>query len=132
SWCSSAKPELTAPDTCRYVSSEWPSVASTWRPPSSEASTRAMVAASGSAKAVSWVVRVRPIGAARDAGSVGARQAEDVLGQIVERHLLGDRRDLVEPDLAPEALHVEFPRVPEAAEGLQRGVAGVEAGLRRQ
>src|SRR6267143_6673459 len=44
--------------------------------------------------------------------SVALRQAQDVLGEVVENHLLGDRRDLVEPNLAPEPLDVELLGVP--------------------
>jgi catechol 2,3-dioxygenase-like lactoylglutathione lyase family enzyme len=43
--------------------------------------------------------------------SVALRQAEHVLGEMVEHHLLGHRRDLVEPHLAPETLDVELLRV---------------------
>jgi len=55
-----------------------------------------------------------------------------MLAEVVQRHLLRDGRDLVEADLAPEPLDVELLRVPEAAEGLERRVAGVEPGFRRQ
>ena len=41
-------------------------------------------------------------------GLVGARQPEDVLREVVQRHLLRHRRDLVEPHLAPQPLHVEL------------------------
>src|SRR5713226_5359840 len=64
--------------------------------------------------------------------SVALRQAQHVLGQVVEHHLLGDRRDLVEPDLAPEPLDVELARVAVAAERLERRVARLEPGLRRE
>src|SRR6058998_2367172 len=64
-------------------------------------------------------------------GSVALGQAQHVLGQVVENHLLRDRRDLVEPHLAPEPLDVEFLRVAVAAVGLQRDVARLEAGLGR-
>src|SRR5919204_2470767 len=45
-------------------------------------------------------------------------QLEDVFGDVVERHLLGDRRDLVQPDLPPEPLDVIFAGVSEPAQGL--------------
>src|SRR5213594_3062656 len=64
-------------------------------------------------------------------GSVALGQAQHVLGQVVENHLLRDRRDLVETHLAPEPLDVEFLRVAVAAVGLQRDVARLEAGLGR-
>src|SRR2546429_8073561 len=64
--------------------------------------------------------------------SVALRQAEDVLGEVVEHHLLRDRRDLVEADLAPEPLDVELLCVAGAAVSLERGVARLEARLRRQ
>src|SRR5882724_5318160 len=40
--------------------------------------------------------------------SVALRQAQDVLGEVVEDHLLRNGRDLVEAHLAPEPLHVEL------------------------
>src|SRR5256885_6619226 len=64
--------------------------------------------------------------------SVALRQPQDVLGEVVQHHLLRDGRDLVEPDLAPEPLDVELLRVAVATVGLQRGVAGLEAGLGAQ
>src|SRR5438093_10680515 len=63
--------------------------------------------------------------------SVALRQAEDVLGEIVEHHLLRNRRDLVEADLAPEPLDVELLGVAVAAVSLERGVARLEARVRR-
>src|SRR4029434_2464146 len=64
--------------------------------------------------------------------SVALGQPEHVLRDVVEDHLLGDRRDLVEAHLAPEPLDVEFLRVAVAAVSLQRDVAGLEARLGRQ
>src|SRR5919198_6642066 len=61
--------------------------------------------------------------------SVALRQAQHVLGEVVEDHLLGDGRDLVEPDLAPEALDVELLGVAVAAVRLQRHVTRLEAGF---
>src|SRR6266576_1327614 len=63
------------------------------------------------------------------AQSVRPGQAQHPLGQIVQHHLLGDRCDAEQADLAPQPLDVELARVAEAAEGLQRGVAGAEAGV---
>src|SRR5215470_18965916 len=88
-----------------------------------------MVAGSGSSKRVSWVVSVVLITTSRER-SIGARQSQHVLGEIVQGHLLGHRRDLVEPDLAPQPLDVKLFRVPEAAERLERRVAGVPPGVR--
>src|SRR5439155_1812860 len=64
-------------------------------------------------------------------GSIALGKTEHVLREVVEHHLLRDRRDLVEPDLAPEPLDVKFLRVAVAPVGLQRDVAGLEAGLGR-
>src|SRR5919204_1278518 len=61
--------------------------------------------------------------------SVALRQAQHVLADVVEGHLLRDRRDLVEPHLAPQPLDVELLGIAIAAVGLQRHVAGLEAGL---
>ena len=61
-----------------------------------------------------------------------AAQAQDVLGEVVEDHLLRDGRDLVEPHLAPEPLDVELLGVAVAAMGLQRDVARLEPGLGAQ
>src|SRR5438093_2625226 len=61
--------------------------------------------------------------------SVALGKAQHVLRQVVEDHLLRDRRDLVEPHLAPEPLDVELLRVAVAAVRLQRDVAGLEARL---
>src|SRR5882672_2622478 len=47
----------------------------------------------------------------RGPASVALGQPEDVLREIVQNHLLRDRRDLVEADLAPEPLDVELLRV---------------------
>src|SRR6266403_1975581 len=58
--------------------------------------------------------------------SVALRQAQDVLGEVVEDHLLRDGRALVEAHLAPEPLDVELLGVAEAAVGLQRDVARLE------
>src|SRR3989441_68940 len=63
--------------------------------------------------------------------SIALRKAEHVLREVVEHHLLRHRRDLVKPDLAPEPLDVELLGVAVAAVGLQRHVAGLEAGLGR-
>jgi aromatic ring hydroxylase len=52
------------------------------------------------------------------AGSIALGEPEDVLREVVEHHLLGDRRDLVETHLAPEPLDVELLRVAVAAVGL--------------
>src|SRR5580704_13811726 len=56
-------------------------------------------------------------------------QAEHVLGEVVEDHLLRDRGDAHQPRLAPVALDVVLLRVSEPAVGLQRRVGGLEAGL---
>src|SRR5262245_19755048 len=64
--------------------------------------------------------------------SVALGQPEHVLRDVIEDHLLRDRRDLVEAHLAPEPLDVEFLRVAVAAVGLQRDVARLEARLGRQ
>src|SRR5215831_13944841 len=80
------------------------------------------MAASGFSKAWSRVLRVSDISR--------SGQPQHMLAEIVERHLLRDGRDLVESDLAPQALHVKLLGVAEAAEGLQRGVAGLKARLR--
>src|SRR2546425_9145115 len=64
--------------------------------------------------------------------SVALREAQHVLGEVVEHHLLRDGRDLVEAHLAPEPLDVELLGVAVAAVGLQRDVAGLEAGLGAQ
>src|SRR5215475_797469 len=90
-----------------------------------------MVAGSGSSKRVSWVVSVVLIRPSRER-SIRARQAQHVLGQVIQRHLLGHRRDLVEPDFTPEPLDVELLRVSETPERLERSIAGVEAGVRRE
>src|SRR4029434_11309045 len=63
--------------------------------------------------------------------SVALGQPEHVLRDVVEDHLLGDRRDLVEAHLAPEPLDVEFLRIAVAAVGLQRDVTRLEARLGR-
>src|SRR5215468_4285245 len=129
SWCSSEKPDAALPSAWRYATSERSSVTRVVWLPSREASTLAMVPSSGSSNRVSWVVRVRAIATAAARRSVRARQPQHVLGQVVERHLLGHRGDLVQAHLAPQALDVELLRVAEASERLQRGVARVEAGL---
>src|SRR2546423_1258470 len=64
--------------------------------------------------------------------SVALRQAQNVLGEVVEDHLLRDGRDLVEAHLAPEPLDVELLGVAIAAVGLQRDVARLEPGLGAQ
>jgi hypothetical protein len=56
-------------------------------------------------------------------------QAEDVLGEVIQHHLLRDRGDLEQPGLAPVALDVILLRVAVAAVGLQGRVGGLEAGL---
>src|SRR5215467_352405 len=61
---------------------------------------------------------------------IRARQAEDVLAQVVQDHLLRDRGDAVQAHLPPQALHVVLLRVAEAAQRLERGVARIEARLR--
>ena len=55
-----------------------------------------------------------------------------MLGQVVERHLLRHRRDLVEAYLAPEPLDVELLGVAVAAVGLQGDVARLEAERSRE
>src|SRR3954469_11799285 len=62
------------------------------------------------------------------ATSVAPREAEDVFGDVVHDHLLGDRRDLHQPRLAPVALDVVLLGVPEPAVGLHRPVGGEGAG----
>ncbi len=52
-----------------------------------------------------------------------------MLAEIVQGHLLGDGRNLVEPHLAPQALDVELLGVAIAAEGLEGRVARLEARL---
>src|SRR4029434_9024866 len=64
-------------------------------------------------------------------GSVALGQSQHVLAVVVQGHLLGDGRDLVEPYLAPQPLDVELLGVAVAAVGLERDVAGLEAGLGR-
>src|SRR5438876_2427776 len=56
-------------------------------------------------------------------------QAEDVLGEVVEDHLLRDRGDAHQPGLAPVALDVVLAGVAEPAVGLHGRVGGGEAGL---
>ena len=55
-----------------------------------------------------------------------------VLRDVVEGHLLGDRRDALQACLAPVALHVVFARVAHAPEGLHRAVRGEERRLGRK
>ncbi len=62
-------------------------------------------------------------------GLVAPRQAQNVLGEVVPGHLLGDRRDPHQPGLAPVALDVELTRVAEATEDLQGAVARCERRL---
>src|SRR5437773_583074 len=62
--------------------------------------------------------------------SVALGQPQDVLGEIVEHHLLRDGRDLVEADLAPEPLDVELLGVAVAAVRLERRVARLEPRVR--
>src|SRR5438445_144651 len=54
-------------------------------------------------------------------------QAEHVLREVVQHHLLGHRCDLVEPHLAEQSLDVKLLRVPVAAVRLHGHVAGLEA-----
>src|SRR5215831_9084449 len=61
--------------------------------------------------------------------SVALGQPEHVLRDVIEDHLLRDRRDLVEAHFAPEPLDVEFLRIAVATVGLQRDVARLEARL---
>src|SRR5437870_2708878 len=62
-------------------------------------------------------------------GSVALGQAEHVLREVVEHHLLRDRRDLVEPDLAPEPGAADPDRLDagEDALGVERVEEMVEA-----
>src|SRR5262249_39202261 len=61
--------------------------------------------------------------------SVALRQVQDVLADVVERHLLRDGRDLVEPLLAAGPREVELVGVAVAPVGLRRHVARLEARL---
>ena len=63
-------------------------------------------------------------------GSVRTRQTQHVFGDVIGRHLLRDRRELHQTSLAPVALDLHLDRVAHPAKGLQRPVAGLEAGLR--
>src|SRR5580704_235344 len=56
-------------------------------------------------------------------------QAEHVLGEVVEHHLLRDRGDAHQPRFAPVALDVVLLRVAEPAVGLEGSVGGLETGL---
>src|SRR5687768_8676942 len=58
---------------------------------------------------------------------IRAREAEFVLAEVVEDHLLGDGGDAHDADFAPVALDVEFAGVAEAAVGLEGAVGGFEA-----
>src|SRR5262245_102149 len=60
----------------------------------------------------------------RCGGSIRPRHAENVLGEIGQDQVGGDRRGPVEPRLAELALDVEFLGEAEAAVGLQAGVGG--------
>src|SRR4051812_48508218 len=73
--------------------------------------------------------RVRPIQAAKSVMSVGARQAEHVLGQVGENQVRRDRRDLIEARLAELALDVVLLGEAEAAMGLDAGIGRLERGV---
>src|SRR5262249_40597231 len=72
------------------------------------------------------------IGASLAMKSVALGQPEHVLRDVVEDHLLRDRRDLVEAHRAQGRLDVDSLRVAVAAVGWQRDVARLEARLGRQ
>src|ERR1700733_944472 len=61
--------------------------------------------------------------------SVRPGQSEDVLGKVVEDHLLRHRGDAHQPGLTPVPLDVVLGGVAESAVGLQRRVRGGEASL---
>src|SRR5580693_3697848 len=66
------------------------------------------------------------------APSVRPGQAQHVLSEIAEDHLLRNRRDAHQPGLPPVALDVVLARVAEAAVHLHGDVGSLEAGLGRQ
>src|SRR5262245_48022377 len=76
-----------------------------------------------------YQTRIRP---GRLADSVTAGQAQHVLAQVVEHHLLGHRGDLVEADLAPQTLDVELLGVAVPTVRLYGHVTGLEAGVGSQ
>src|SRR5271170_120882 len=59
-------------------------------------------------------------------GLVRARKSENLLGQVGEDELIGDRRDALNPRLAPVTLHVVLVRVAVAAVELHGAVGGLE------
>src|SRR5262249_36857126 len=66
------------------------------------------------------------------ASLIGLRQAENLLCNEIEDHMWRNWRDPRDQDLAQIALDVEFLRITHAAVGHDRGLAGVEGGLRGQ
>src|SRR5437867_11018083 len=64
--------------------------------------------------------------------SIGAWHPQDMLPKIVEGHLLRDRRDLVQTDLAVEAFHIKLAGVAKATIGLDRMIHSITAGFTRE
>ena len=60
---------------------------------------------------------------------VRPRQAENVLGQVIEHHLLGHWRYSHEPRFTPVPLDVIFGRIAKPTVRLQRGIRGREGGV---
>src|SRR5437867_468027 len=61
--------------------------------------------------------------------SIGAWHPQDMLPKIVEGHLLRDRRDLVQTDLAVEAFHIKLAGVAKATKGLDSMIHSITAGV---
>src|SRR5712691_7578257 len=75
---------------------------------------------------------VPPYGNPRAAASVGAGQAQHVLGEVAQHEVGRDRRDLVQARLAELALDVVLLGEAEAAVGLQAHVARLPRGFRSE
>src|SRR5438128_12553417 len=61
--------------------------------------------------------------------SVGTGHPQDMLANIVEGHLLRDWRNLVQADLAVEALDIKLAGIAKATKSLHCMIHGVTAGL---